>query len=97
MIPYIITSSTDNAYNSTYYDPRFDGSLRFKLYFRTNFNSELVNNADFTNVKFKNAYLGYAAFNGNNYILKTNLTNISLSIKFLNNEALIIAPTSWSD
>ena len=60
MIPFNSTDGVSNAMNATHYDPRIDGSLRFHLYFRTNFNSELITKADFTNVQFKNAYLGYA-------------------------------------
>ena len=37
MIQYNTTAGLSNSFNATHYDPRFDGSLRFKLYFRTNF------------------------------------------------------------
>jgi hypothetical protein len=52
MIQYDPLAGLGNSFNATHYDPRIDGSLRFKLYLRTNINNDLVTNADFTNVNF---------------------------------------------
>lgn len=38
------SSQLINQYNATLYDPRFDGTLRFRLYLRTSSNNELVTN-----------------------------------------------------
>jgi hypothetical protein len=58
MIPYTIGGSLDNSFNATHYDPKIDGTLRFKMYFRTNIYNDLItSDADFTNVQFRNAYL----------------------------------------
>lgn len=47
----------DNQANATHYDPRFDGSLRFKLYFKTNLYYEVVTQVNLTSSKFTEAYL----------------------------------------
>lgn len=60
MITYNLTGGLENAFNASHYDPRIDGSLRFKMYLRTNINNEMVTGADFTNVQFKNAYIASA-------------------------------------
>lgn len=97
MIRYDAAGSLANSFNASHYDPRIDGSLRFKLYFRTNINFEIITSADFTNIQFKTAQLGYAVYQNNQYIMQTNLTNISLSIKSINGEYLYIVPTTWAD
>jgi hypothetical protein len=53
----------DNSFNATHYDPRFDGSLRFKLYLRTNKNREIIRNVTSNSVVFLTAYLASAVNN----------------------------------
>ena len=60
MIPYNLTGGLENAFNASHYDARVDGSLRFKLYLRTNINNEIITNGDFSNVQFKNAFISVA-------------------------------------
>jgi len=60
MIPYNVTGGLENAFNASHYDPRVDGSLRFKLYLRTNVNNEMVTNGDFSNVQFKSVFMASA-------------------------------------
>lgn len=59
MIQFDPASGLDNSFNATHYDPRIDGSLRFKIYLRTNVNSEIVTNFDLnaTGTKFTTATL----------------------------------------
>jgi hypothetical protein len=42
MIPYNSTGGFENALNASHYDPRIDGSLRFKMYLRSNILNEIV-------------------------------------------------------
>ena len=44
MASFNTTSQLSNQYNATLYDPRFDGTLRFKIYLRTSINNEVVTN-----------------------------------------------------
>ena len=97
MIQYDINAGVGNAFNASYYDPRNDGALRFKMYLRTNVNNEIVTNADFTNVQFKTAYIASAVQFGSAYQMWNNYSSISLSIQSINNEYLIIGPSSWAD
>jgi hypothetical protein len=57
MIPYDQLTGVENSFNASHYDPRIDGSLRFKLYFRTNVINEIVSQTDVANIKFVRAYL----------------------------------------
>jgi hypothetical protein len=51
-------SNQDNLLLASHYDPRFDGSLRFKLYFRTNSPyNEIVTSVNTSQVTNLVAYL----------------------------------------
>lgn len=65
----------DNSFNATHYDPRFDGSLRFKLYLRTNAYQELVRNTTSSSVVFLNAYLASAVNNFGQFQSGTNYSS----------------------
>ena len=87
-----------NGFNASHYDPHFDGSLRFKLIFRTNINNDIVTNADFTNIQFTSAFIASARFDqSGTYLMQTNYSSISFSIQNVNNESLIITPSTWAD
>lgn len=61
MISYEAGGSLENSFNATHYDPKIDGSLKFKMYLRTNIYNDLITkDADFTNVVFRNAYIAQA-------------------------------------
>jgi hypothetical protein len=60
MIPYNISGGLENAFNASHYDPRINGSLKLKLYLRSNLNNEEVTQGDFSNEQFKNAFLASA-------------------------------------
>lgn len=99
MIQYDPAGSLNNSFNASHYDPRHDGSLRFKLYFRTNFNFETLSVGDFSTISFTGAYLGYALYNvsTSSYYMATNLTNITLQVRLINNEYLLVTPRTWAD
>lgn len=88
-----------NSLNATYYDPRIDGTLKFKMYFRTNLIFENVPGAsNIVGTTFRNAYIASATYNSTAYVLQQNLTSISLKlVQLSNNESLLIVPRSWSD
>lgn len=75
MLSFNPKGNLDNSFNAAHYDPRFDGSLRFKVYLRTNTNNEIVKNPDFTNVQFITAYLASAVNNFGQYQLGTNYSS----------------------
>jgi len=97
MIPYNISGGLENAFNASHYDPRIDGSLRLKLYLRTNVNNELVSQGDFSNVQFKNAFLASAQYSTKGTFEIRSELLISFTIQNVNNEYLIIRPTTWED
>ena len=98
MIPYDPVGSLANSFNASHYDPRFDGSLRFKMYLRTNIINEIVNNADFSNVQFRGAFLASAVYQSiGQYAMSINYTGINMTVSIINNEYLLIGPSTWAD
>lgn len=92
MIPYEAGGSLENSFNATHYDPKIDGSLKFKMFLRTNIYNDLITtDADFTNVVFRNAYIAQAQYSTQGtFTVKQELSSIILQIWIVNNEYLMI-------
>lgn len=92
MISYEAGGSLENSFNATHYDPKIDGSLKFKMYLRTNIYNDLITqDADFSNVVFRNAYIAQAQYSTQGtFTVRQELTNIQLQIWVVNNEYLMI-------
>lgn len=89
-------SKNNVTFKMQHYNAKYDGNLRFKLYFRTRNFYEIIDNVDLSSHKFT-AYLAYTSETSAKVSEFAPIPNITMNVETVNSDYLLIVPANYSD